>query len=53
MGVVGTESVDHAQLADGQAMTDQKTQAYEFNAKIIEEFRANEGRVGGAWRAPR
>jgi len=28
-------------------MTNHKTAASDFNAKIIEEFRANEGRVGG------
>jgi deazaflavin-dependent oxidoreductase (nitroreductase family) len=30
-------------------MTDRKTGANDFNTKIIEEFRANEGRVGGPW----
>ena len=30
-------------------MTAHKTGANDFNTKIIEEFRANEGRVGGPW----
>ena len=30
-------------------MTDQGTRANDYNTKIIEEFRANEGRVGGPW----
>jgi deazaflavin-dependent oxidoreductase (nitroreductase family) len=30
-------------------MTSLKTEANDYNAMIIEEFRANEGRVGGAW----
>jgi deazaflavin-dependent oxidoreductase (nitroreductase family) len=30
-------------------MTDAKTGASDYNTKIIEEFRANEGRVGGPW----
>jgi hypothetical protein len=30
-------------------MTNHKTWANDFNTKIIEEFRANEGRVGGPW----
>ena len=30
-------------------MTDSASSAGEYNAKIIEEFRANEGRLGGDW----
>ena len=30
-------------------MTDHKTGRSDYNTKIIEEFRANEGRVGGPW----
>jgi deazaflavin-dependent oxidoreductase (nitroreductase family) len=30
-------------------MRDHKTEADAFNSKIIEEFRANEGHVGGPW----
>jgi len=30
-------------------MTDHKTAGNDYNTKIIEEFRANEGRVGGPW----
>jgi deazaflavin-dependent oxidoreductase (nitroreductase family) len=30
-------------------MTDHKTEADAFNSKIIEEFRANDGHVGGPW----
>lgn len=30
-------------------MAKHKTEADDYNTKIIEEFRANEGRVGGPW----
>src|SRR5215467_8898969 len=41
----------HPGLGDAleEIMTNSASSASEYNAKIIEEFRANEGRLGGEW----